>query len=67
MARHEHLPIYKAAFDVAVNLERVVAGFAPYHKYTLGTELRQGGRAVLEHGGSCDDACAEVGAARGRT
>lgn len=46
MARHEHLPIYKAAFDVAVHIERVVAGFPRYHKYTLGTELRQGSRAV---------------------
>ncbi|WP_119289586.1 four helix bundle protein [Azohydromonas sediminis] len=48
MARHEHLPIYKAAFDVAVHIERVVAGFPRYHKYTLGTELRQGSRAVLQ-------------------
>lgn len=47
MARYEHLPIYKAALDLTVHLERVVAGFSRYHKYTLGTELREGSRAVL--------------------
>lgn len=48
MARHEHLPIYKAALDLTVHLEKVVAGFGRSHKYTLGTELRQGGRALLQ-------------------
>ena len=48
MARHEHLPIYKAALDMTVHFERLVAGFSRYHKYTLGTELREGSRAVLE-------------------
>ncbi len=47
MARYEHLPIYKAALDMAVHFERMVAGFPRYHKYTLGTELRDGSRAVL--------------------
>ena len=40
MARYEHLPIYKQAMDVAVYFEKIVAGFTRYHKYTLGTELR---------------------------
>ena len=40
MARYEHLPIYKQAMDVAVHFEKLVAGFSRYHKYTLGTELR---------------------------
>ena len=35
MARYEHLPIYKQAMDVAVHMEKVVAGFSRYHKYTL--------------------------------
>ena len=48
MARHEHLPIYKAALDLTVHFEKLVAGFSRYHKYTLGTELRQGSRAVLQ-------------------
>lgn len=48
MARHEHLPIYKAALDMTVHFEKLVAGFSRYHKYTLGTELREGSRAVLQ-------------------
>ena len=40
MARYEHLQIYKAAVDLAVYIEQIVAGFSHYHKYTLGTELR---------------------------
>ena len=48
MARYEHLPIYKAALDLTVHFEKVVAGFSRYHKYTLGTELRDGSRGVLQ-------------------
>ena len=44
MARYEHLQIYKAAIDLAVYIEQIVAGFSHYHKYTLGTELR-----ILSH------------------
>jgi hypothetical protein len=47
MARYEHLPIYKQALDVAVHCEQVVAGFSRYHKYTLGSELRNQSRAVV--------------------
>ena len=47
MARYEHLPIYKAALDMTVHFEKLVAGFSRYHKYTLGTELRQASRSVL--------------------
>jgi hypothetical protein len=47
MARYEHLPIYKSALDMTVHFERLVAGFSRYHKYTLGTELRESSRAVL--------------------
>lgn len=39
MARYECLPIYKAALDMTVHVEKRVAGFSRYHKYTLGTEL----------------------------
>ena len=38
MARHEHLPIYKAALDMTVDFEKLVACFSRHHKYTLGTE-----------------------------
>ena len=48
MARYEHLPIYRAAFDLAVHLERIVKNFSRYHKYTLGSELRDGSRRVLQ-------------------
>jgi len=47
MARYEHRPIYKAALDMTVHCEGLVAGFSRHHKYTLGTELREGSRAVL--------------------
>jgi hypothetical protein len=47
MARYEHLPIYKAALDMTVHFEKLVAGFSRYHKYTLGTELREASRSVL--------------------
>ncbi len=41
MAHYRHLPIWKAAIDLAVHLEHAVRRFPRYHKYTLGTELRQ--------------------------
>ena len=47
MARYEHLPIYKKALDVAIYFEKVVAGFSRYHKYTLGTELRNKSREIV--------------------
>ena len=47
MACYEHLPIYKKAFDLAVHFEKVVAGFSRYHKYTLGTELRNCSRGIV--------------------
>jgi hypothetical protein len=48
MARTEHLPIYKASYDLCLYLEQVVRGFSRYHKYTLGTDLRDGGASVCE-------------------
>ena len=40
MARHEHLPIFKATLDFAIYIEQIASGFSRYHKYTLGSELR---------------------------
>ncbi|MCP4282918.1 MAG: four helix bundle protein [Gammaproteobacteria bacterium] len=47
MAKYEHLPIYKAAFDLNLYFEKVVRNFSRYHKYTLGTELRNCAREVV--------------------
>ena len=47
MARYEHLPIYKEAFDLALYFEKTVRGMARYDKYTLGTDLRNLSREVL--------------------
>lgn len=47
MARYEHLPIYKTAMDLTVYLEQVVRHFSRYHKYTLGSDLRQQSRELV--------------------
>jgi biopolymer transport protein ExbD len=47
MARTEHLPIYKASYDLCLYLEQVVHGFSRYHKYTLSTDLRDAARRAL--------------------
>ncbi len=48
MARTEHLPIYKATYDLCLHFEQVVHGFSRYHKYSLGADLRDGGRSALK-------------------
>lgn len=48
MAQSEHLPIYKAAYDLCLYFEQVVRGFDRYHKYALGADLRDGARRVLK-------------------
>jgi hypothetical protein len=47
MARSEHLPIYKASYDLCLYFEQVVRNFSRYHKYTIGSDLRDGARRVL--------------------
>lgn len=47
MARNEHLPIYKSAYDLCLWLEQVVRGFSRYHKYAIGSDLRSGSRRIL--------------------
>jgi hypothetical protein len=42
MAQTEHLPIYKAAYDLCLHLEQVVSRFGRAHRYGLGAELREG-------------------------
>jgi hypothetical protein len=48
MARYEHLPIFREAYDLTVHIEKIVRNFSRYHKYTLGTDLRNKSRAILE-------------------
>ncbi|WP_347987736.1 four helix bundle protein [Methylomonas sp. AM2-LC] len=47
MARYEHLPIYRDALNLAVHFEKIVASFSRYHKYTLGSELRNASRKAV--------------------
>ena len=47
MARYEHLPIYKKALDLTIYFEEIVRHFSRYHKYTLGTELREKSREIV--------------------
>ncbi len=41
MAHSEHLPIYKATYDLCLHFEQVVHGFSRYHKYSLGAKKRR--------------------------
>lgn len=47
MARYNHLPIYRQAQELMVYVETVVRGFSRYHKYTIGTRLRESTWQVL--------------------
>lgn len=48
MARYEHLPIYRDAYDLALYLEKLIKGFSRYHKYVTGADLRGRTRFVIE-------------------
>jgi hypothetical protein len=48
VARYEHLPIYRDALNLAVHFEKIVANFSRYHKYTLGTEMRNASRQAVK-------------------
>lgn len=47
MAYYENLPIYKASLDLTVYIEKIVCNFGRYHKYTVGTDLRNVSRRIL--------------------
>lgn len=44
---YENLPVYKKALELTVYFEKLVRGFDRYHKYTLGSELRNLSREIL--------------------
>jgi hypothetical protein len=44
---YEKLPIFKRALELNVYAEEAVRNFAQYHKYAIGSELRQKAREVL--------------------
>ena len=46
MARYEHLPIYKAAMELAIYFEKAVRNFSRYNKYTIGADLRNKSRQI---------------------
>ena len=46
MVHYENLPLYKATLDLAVYFEKIVKQFDRYHKYTLGTDLRNKSREI---------------------
>ena len=48
MARYEHLPIFRDAYDLTVHIEKIVRNFSRYHKYTLGSDLRKRSRNILD-------------------
>ena len=47
MALYENLPIYKKALELGIYFEKIVRNFSRYHKYTVGTELRDLSREIL--------------------
>jgi hypothetical protein len=44
---YETLPIYRAATTLAVSMDRFVRGFSRFHKYTVGTRLRESSTNVV--------------------
>ncbi|MCD4720896.1 MAG: four helix bundle protein [Desulfobacula sp.] len=48
MARYEHLPVYRKAMELAVYLQNTVRNFSRYNKYTIGTDLRDLSRKVIQ-------------------
>ncbi|TSA28623.1 four helix bundle protein [bacterium] len=44
---YENLPVYKKAQDLVIYFEKIVCNFSRYHKYTVGTELRNLSRKIL--------------------
>jgi len=45
--RSEHLPIFKATLDLCVYVDSIVKNQEKYHKYGIGTEIRDASRQML--------------------
>lgn len=45
----KNFPIWRDSQALVLELERAVKGFARYHKYTIGSELRLGAQRVLNY------------------
>ncbi len=41
MARYDHLPIFKKAYDLCLEIELQARSFSRDYRYTIGTEIRQ--------------------------
>jgi len=47
VAYYENLPIYKKAMELAIYIEKAVRDFTRYHKYTIGTDMRNLSRDIV--------------------
>jgi hypothetical protein len=45
--KYENLPIYRDAMSFCVYIESIVKSFDKYHKYTIGTDLREYTKSIL--------------------
>ena len=62
MSRYRQLPLFQTAIDLALHLEQAVRRFPRYHKYTLGTELRQAAQRLCRLVGRAGSARCRVAA-----
>lgn len=46
MPHYDNLPIYKSSFDLCVYFEKIVKNFDRYHKYAIGTDLKNKSRQI---------------------
>jgi hypothetical protein len=44
---YENLPVYKKSLDLTVHIEKIVKNFDRYHRYAIGTDLRNYSRRIL--------------------
>lgn len=48
MARYEHLPVYKLSMELGIHLQGVVRKFSRYNKYSIGSDLREISRRIIQ-------------------